>query len=175
MLHAKFQGHRLFGSREEDFLRFSPYMGMAAILVMWPWLFELTFFPPTHGGSIWNSTSIGPVASEEKMFKNVDVRLTTDSRGMPILYWVPLPTQLYFFLSIFKTDNNLKNIMANYHLHGMFIFMHYQIRFYVRMHGTRILVLKCFFRAAHADIFSKTCTQLNSWKIGQWVYAKWNV
>ena len=34
MLHAKFQDHRTSGSREEDFLRFLPYMGMATILVM---------------------------------------------------------------------------------------------------------------------------------------------
>ena len=34
MLHAKFQDHRTCGSREEDFLRFLPYMGMVAILVM---------------------------------------------------------------------------------------------------------------------------------------------
>ena len=34
MLHAKFQEHRIFGSGEEDFLRFLPYMGMVAILVM---------------------------------------------------------------------------------------------------------------------------------------------
>ena len=34
MLHAKFQDHRTSGSGEEDFLRFLPYMGMAAILVM---------------------------------------------------------------------------------------------------------------------------------------------
>ena len=34
MLHAKFQAHRTSGSGEEDFLRFLPYMGMAAILVM---------------------------------------------------------------------------------------------------------------------------------------------
>ena len=33
MLHAKFQDHRTSGSEEEDFLRFLPYMGMAAILV----------------------------------------------------------------------------------------------------------------------------------------------
>ena len=33
MLHAKFQDHRTFGSGEEDFQRFSPYMGMSAILV----------------------------------------------------------------------------------------------------------------------------------------------
>ena len=31
MLHAKFQDHRISGSGEEDFLRFLPYMGMAAI------------------------------------------------------------------------------------------------------------------------------------------------
>ena len=34
MLHAKFQYHRTSGSGEEDFIRFLPYMGMAAILVM---------------------------------------------------------------------------------------------------------------------------------------------
>ena len=45
MQHTKFQGHRPFGSGEEDFLRFLPYMGMAAILVMWPGPFEQTSFP----------------------------------------------------------------------------------------------------------------------------------
>ena len=34
MLHTKFQGHMSFGSGEEDFLRFLPYMGMSVILVM---------------------------------------------------------------------------------------------------------------------------------------------
>ena len=34
MLHTKFQGHRCIASGEEDFLRFLPYMGMAAMLVM---------------------------------------------------------------------------------------------------------------------------------------------
>ena len=34
MLHAKFQDHRTSGSGKEDFLRFLPYMGVAAILVM---------------------------------------------------------------------------------------------------------------------------------------------
>ena len=33
-LHTKFRGNRPAGSGEEDFLRFLPYMGMAAILVM---------------------------------------------------------------------------------------------------------------------------------------------
>ena len=34
MLHAKFQDHRVSGSGEGDLLKFLPYMGMAAILVM---------------------------------------------------------------------------------------------------------------------------------------------
>ena len=48
MLHLNFQGHRPFGYREEFFI-FLPYMGMAAILVMWPRPFEQTFVPPSHG------------------------------------------------------------------------------------------------------------------------------
>ena len=32
MLHTKFRGNRPAGSGEEDFLKFLPYMGMAAIL-----------------------------------------------------------------------------------------------------------------------------------------------
>ena len=34
MIDAKFQIQRTSGSGEDDFLRFIPYMGMAAILVM---------------------------------------------------------------------------------------------------------------------------------------------
>ena len=49
MLHTKFQGDRPFGYGEEDFLRFLPYTGMTAILVMWPGLFDQTFVPPSHG------------------------------------------------------------------------------------------------------------------------------
>ena len=44
-------------------------MGMAAILVMWLGPFEQTFVPPSHADTIWNLASIGPVLSEEKMFK----------------------------------------------------------------------------------------------------------
>ena len=50
MLHTKCQGHRPFGSGEEGLLRFLPYMGMAAILVMRPGSFEQTFVLPSHGG-----------------------------------------------------------------------------------------------------------------------------
>ena len=34
MLHTKFQGNQPGGFEEEDFLRFLPYMGKVAILVM---------------------------------------------------------------------------------------------------------------------------------------------
>ena len=34
MLHTTFRGNQPAGSGEEDFLRFLPYMGVAAILVM---------------------------------------------------------------------------------------------------------------------------------------------
>ena len=51
MLHTKIQDHRPFGSGEEDFLRFLPYMGMVAILVMWPGPFEQIFVPASQGGS----------------------------------------------------------------------------------------------------------------------------
>ena len=45
MLHTKFQGHWSINSGEEDFLRFLPYMGMAATLVMWPYSFVQIFIP----------------------------------------------------------------------------------------------------------------------------------
>ena len=44
MLHTKFQGHGYIDSGE-DFLRFLPYMGMAAMLVMRPNSFEQIFIP----------------------------------------------------------------------------------------------------------------------------------
>ena len=85
MLHTKIQGHRPFGSGEEDFfLRFLPYTGMKASLVMWPWPFEQTFVLPSQGGSILNLTLIGSVVSEEKMFKECG-RQTTDDRGLLII------------------------------------------------------------------------------------------
>ena len=80
MLHTKFQGHWSIGSGEEDFLKFLPYMGMAAMLVMWPRSFEQLFFPKGPGGCIWNLVAIGPVVSEEKSFEIVDGRRTDDGR-----------------------------------------------------------------------------------------------
>ena len=56
---------------------------MAAILVMWPGPFELSFPHPIEAPyEIW---LIGPVVSDEKMFKEYGRRRTTDDRGLPIL------------------------------------------------------------------------------------------
>ena len=53
MLHTNFQDHQLFGSREEDFLSFLPYMGMAAILpVCRKSMDSVDFCPRTM--SAWN-------------------------------------------------------------------------------------------------------------------------
>ena len=68
MLHAKFQDHRTSGSGDEDLFRFLPYMGMAAILVMLPGPFILTFVPLSHGGSTYLAL-IGQAVTEEKMFE----------------------------------------------------------------------------------------------------------
>ena len=77
MMHTKIQGHRPFGSGEEDSFRFLPYMGMAATLVMSPGSFEQTFVHLSHRCSIRNLTLIGPVVSEGKMFKERGRRRTT--------------------------------------------------------------------------------------------------
>ena len=92
MLHTKFQGHWSIGSGEEDFLSFLPYMGMAAMMVMWPRSFEQLFFPKGPGGCIWNLVAIRPVVSEEKSFEIVDGR-TTDN-GACLYYKLPRSLRL---------------------------------------------------------------------------------
>ena len=70
MLHTKPQGHWPFGSGEEDFEGFLPYMGLVAILVKWPRPSEQTFVAPTHGGSTWNLALTGQVVLEKKISEN---------------------------------------------------------------------------------------------------------
>ena len=55
-------------------------MGMAAMLVMWPWPFEQFFFPKGPRGCIWNLVVICPVVSEEKSFEFVVGGRTDDGR-----------------------------------------------------------------------------------------------
>ena len=86
MLHTMFQGHQPFDSGEEDFLRFLPYMGMAAILVKWHAPFEQAFVPPSEKGSTWNLASVGLAVTEEKKFKSRAVR-RSDYSPATALYW----------------------------------------------------------------------------------------
>ena len=58
---------------------------MAAILVMWPKLFEQLSIPKVPGGCIWNLVKIGPVVPEETSFEIVDARTTDGRRSLPIL------------------------------------------------------------------------------------------
>ena len=90
MLHTKFQGHPSIGSGEEDFLRFLPYMGMGAILVMWPRPFEQFFFPKDPGDYKWNLVAISLVVTEEKLFEIVDGQ-TTDRQMMEPAYTISSP------------------------------------------------------------------------------------
>ena len=89
MMQIKFQCYRPFGAREEDFLRFLPYMAISAILVIRPGPVEQIFIVPSHRCFIWNLTLIGPVVSEEKMLKMlttyIHTYIHTDNRGIPIL------------------------------------------------------------------------------------------
>ena len=48
MMQIKFQCYRPFGAREEDFLRFFPYMAISAILVIRPGPVEQIFIVPSH-------------------------------------------------------------------------------------------------------------------------------
>ena len=68
MLHTKFQGHWSMGSGEEDFLRFLPYMGMAAMLVMWPNSFLLIFIPILPQAFIWIWVPNDPTVFEKNKF-----------------------------------------------------------------------------------------------------------
>ena len=68
MLHTKFQGHQSSGSGEEDFLRFLPYMGMVAMLVMWPTSFVEIIIPFLPQAFIWILVPNRPTVFEKNKF-----------------------------------------------------------------------------------------------------------
>ena len=68
MLHTKFQGHWSIGSGEEDFLRFLPYMGMAAMLVMCPNSFVKIFIPILPQAFIRSLVLNDPIVFEKNKF-----------------------------------------------------------------------------------------------------------
>ena len=68
MLHTKFRGNQPAGSGEEDFEGFLTYMGMAAILVMWPASYQQIFISIYLKAYIKNLVKNNPVVSEKSMF-----------------------------------------------------------------------------------------------------------
>ena len=58
------------GPEKKIFKGILPYMGVEAILSMWPRCGEQTFVPPAHESSIRNLALIGPVVSKEKPFED---------------------------------------------------------------------------------------------------------
>ena len=66
MLPTKFKGHQSIGSGEEDFLRLLPYMGMAAMLVMWPNSFVQIFIPMLLQAFIWTLVPNRPTVFQKK-------------------------------------------------------------------------------------------------------------
>ena len=70
MLHTKFQAS---GSGEEDCLRFSPFIGIVAILFLRPGPFEQIFNLALSGCCRWNSVENVPSVSENGTFENVNL------------------------------------------------------------------------------------------------------
>ena len=68
-------------------------MGMAAMLVMWPRLFEQFFFPKGPGDCIWNLVAIRPVVSE-KSFEIMDGWMTDGRRTTEHAYTISSPGAL---------------------------------------------------------------------------------
>ena len=70
MLHTKFHGNRPAGSREEDFERVLPYMGLAAILIIiLPASCHQIFISLYLKAFIKNLAQIGKVVSEKILFE----------------------------------------------------------------------------------------------------------
>ena len=80
MLYTKMQPQSFLGSGEEVLLSVFTNMGMATILINGPWPFVQIFYPPLTKGTTLSLKKIGREVSEEKSFKGVNRRRTTDDR-----------------------------------------------------------------------------------------------
>ena len=74
MLHTKFQGNRSSGSGEDDFLRFSAYMGQAAMECDLDQIYKLPPPPTPPPLCLEAAYEIGPLILEEKSFEKVNGR-----------------------------------------------------------------------------------------------------
>ena len=95
------------------------------------------------------------------------------------IYWVPLPTQLYFLISSFKYVHtcNWKTFVCEYHLNDPTTFLHHQIQ--VCSAHARILALgyKNAFSVlpVHGLVIFHHRAQFKISKDLRWVYENWNV
>ena len=95
MLHTKFNGNRPAGSGEEDFLRFLPYMSMAANLAMLPASHLQIFISLYLKAFIQNLVQNGSVVSEEIWFQSLyvnDLDLQYSHTFMKSISCLYLPT-----------------------------------------------------------------------------------
>ena len=68
MLHTKFRGIGQPVTVQKIFEGFLPYLGMAAILVMWPASYQRIFVPMYIKAYRQNLVENGPEVSEKSMF-----------------------------------------------------------------------------------------------------------
>ena len=82
--------HKVIGAlvlEKKIFEAFLPYMGVAAILVMWHRPRKQTFIPPSHWGSIWNLALTVIAVLEKKIFENGGQRRDGWTDDGPWLYY----------------------------------------------------------------------------------------
>ena len=103
ILHTKFQGHHLFGSL---FLRFLPYMGLTAILVMWPGCLNKPSLPhPMETPyEIWLQSA--QLVLRRRCLKSVDDRWTNDRRRRQTY---PISSPMSFRLRWAKNSTHIQH------------------------------------------------------------------
>ena len=96
------------------FERFLPYMGVAAILVMWPAPREQTFVTSSRWGSIWNLVLTGPAVLEKKIFENGGRR--TDDWPWPYYKLTNEPKGSGELISSISHHSKITLLLENYML-----------------------------------------------------------
>ena len=109
MLHTKAQCHWSLGSGEIDFWRVLPYMGVAAILIMWPrsrYPNKLSFPRPMEAAhEIW--LRLAQQFRRRRSLKMVDGQTTDDDRrSMPILTVYSSFSVLYYKVVVTTATTN---------------------------------------------------------------------
>ena len=111
--YTKFQGHQFVGTGEEDFLKILPYMGMAAILIMWPGWFGKIFVLSTSGGFIWNLITTGQLLLRRGFNSSKYVRPWLKLKKL--LWPLVLTTHVLIWATIYTTflEQNFQNFPWN--------------------------------------------------------------